>query len=162
MVNHPDRSSTIYPPTSIANIFGNWLNGVDNRFKQLIRVAALAVIWLFWLCRNDKFFNNKNCLLCMLSTGLLLHSVRGHSCNLWCIKTYLWRSVQDWRIRRETFYPYMDGSIICGLALHLIRRDYNFSFWYVIRRFIFSNFGFVSAVCIFAMQRLGVILKLFK
>ena len=25
--------STIYPPTSIANIFGSWLNGEDNRFK---------------------------------------------------------------------------------------------------------------------------------
>ena len=55
--------STIYPPTSIANIFGNLLNGVDNRFKQLIRVAAVAVIWSLWLCRNDNVFNDKNCSL---------------------------------------------------------------------------------------------------
>ena len=55
--------STIYPPNSIANIFGNGLNGVDNRFKQLIRVAALAVIWSLWLSRNDKVFNDKNCSL---------------------------------------------------------------------------------------------------
>ena len=37
--------STIYPPTSIVNIFGSWLNGVDNSYKQLIMVAALAIIW---------------------------------------------------------------------------------------------------------------------
>ena len=35
--------STLYPPRSVANIFGNWLNGVDPRFKLLIRVAAIAV-----------------------------------------------------------------------------------------------------------------------
>ena len=37
--------SILYPPKSIANIFGNWLNGVEHRFKRLIRVGALAVIW---------------------------------------------------------------------------------------------------------------------
>ena len=52
--------STLYPPRSIANIFGNWLNGVDRRFKLLIRVGALAIIWSLWLCRNDKVFNDKN------------------------------------------------------------------------------------------------------
>ena len=40
--------------------FCNWLNGVDNRFKRLIRVGALAVIWSLWLSRNDKVFNDKN------------------------------------------------------------------------------------------------------
>ena len=52
--------STLYPPRSVANIFGNWLNGVDPRFKLLIRVGAIAVIWSLWLCRNDKVFNDKN------------------------------------------------------------------------------------------------------
>jgi hypothetical protein len=52
--------SSLYPPQSVANIFGNWLNGVDNRFKLLIRVGAIAVIWSLWLCRNDKVFNDKN------------------------------------------------------------------------------------------------------
>jgi hypothetical protein len=36
--------STLYPPRSIANIFGNWLNGVDSRFKFLIRARAVAKI----------------------------------------------------------------------------------------------------------------------
>jgi hypothetical protein len=55
--------STLYPPRSVANIFGNWLNGVDPRFKILIRVGAIAVIWSLWLCINDKVFNDKNASL---------------------------------------------------------------------------------------------------
>jgi hypothetical protein len=30
----------------------------DTRFKRLIRMGAIVVIWLMWLCRNDKVFNN--------------------------------------------------------------------------------------------------------
>jgi hypothetical protein len=52
--------SSLHPPPSIANIFGNWLNGVEVRFKNLIRVGAIAIIWSLWLCRNDKVFNDKN------------------------------------------------------------------------------------------------------
>ena len=59
MVSHPDRFYLI-SPRSVANIFGNWLNGIDSRFKLLIRVGAIAVIWSLWLCRNDKIFNDKN------------------------------------------------------------------------------------------------------
>jgi hypothetical protein len=52
--------STLFPPRSIAKIFGNWLNGIDNRFKKHIRVRAITFIWSLWLCRNDKVFNDKN------------------------------------------------------------------------------------------------------
>jgi hypothetical protein len=31
-------ASTLFPPCSITNIFGNWLNGINNRFKKHIRV----------------------------------------------------------------------------------------------------------------------------
>jgi hypothetical protein len=51
---------SLYPPTSIANVFGNWLHGIDLRFRTLIRVGAIAVIWSLWLCRNDKVFDDKN------------------------------------------------------------------------------------------------------
>jgi hypothetical protein len=53
-------ASTLFPPRSITNIFGNWLNGIDNRFKKHIRVGAISFIWSLWLCRNDEVFNNKN------------------------------------------------------------------------------------------------------
>ena len=50
----------LYPPRSVANIFGNWLHEIDHRFRILIRVGALAIIWSLWLCRNDMVFNAKN------------------------------------------------------------------------------------------------------
>jgi hypothetical protein len=53
-------ASTLFPPRSITNIFGNWLNGIEKRFKKHIRVGAIAFIWSLWLCRNDKVFNDKN------------------------------------------------------------------------------------------------------
>ena len=49
-----------HPPWSVANIFGNWLHGIDNKFRTIIRVGAIALIWSLWLCRNDKVFNDKN------------------------------------------------------------------------------------------------------
>jgi hypothetical protein len=49
----------LYPPRSVANIFGNWLHGIDNRFRTFIRVGALAVIRSLWLSRNDKVFSGK-------------------------------------------------------------------------------------------------------
>jgi hypothetical protein len=53
-------ASILFPPCSIINIFGNWLNGIDNSFKKHIRMGAIAFIWSVWLCRNDKVFNDKN------------------------------------------------------------------------------------------------------
>ena len=53
-------ASSLYPPTSVANIFGHCLDSISNRFKTLIRVGAYALLWSLWLCRNDLVFNNKN------------------------------------------------------------------------------------------------------
>jgi hypothetical protein len=38
-------------------MFDNWLQGVDNKYRILIR---LALIWSLWLCRNELVFNGKN------------------------------------------------------------------------------------------------------
>jgi hypothetical protein len=53
-------TSCLYPPTSIANVFGNWVHGIDNKFKNLLRVGAMVLIWSLWLCRNDKVFDDKS------------------------------------------------------------------------------------------------------
>jgi hypothetical protein len=53
-------ASGLYTPTSIANLFGNWLHGIDYKYRILLRVGAMALIWSLWLCRNDKVFNDKN------------------------------------------------------------------------------------------------------
>jgi hypothetical protein len=54
-------ASTLYPTTSVAKVFGNWLHGTDLRFRRLIRMVALAVMWTLWLCKNNKINNDKNC-----------------------------------------------------------------------------------------------------
>jgi hypothetical protein len=67
-------ASSLYPSTSVANIFRNWPHGIDLGFRMLIRVGALVVVCLLWLCRNDKVFNNENCSLLQViykCTGVL-------------------------------------------------------------------------------------------
>src|SRR6266540_837694 len=39
-------ASNLYLPRSAANIFGNWLCGLDHKFRILIRVGAIAILWL--------------------------------------------------------------------------------------------------------------------
>jgi hypothetical protein len=53
-------ASGLYPSTSIVNVFGNWVHGIDYKYKILLRVGVMALIWSLWLCRNDKVFDNKN------------------------------------------------------------------------------------------------------
>ena len=47
----------ISPPTSVANLFGHWLNGVDKKTKTRIRIGTCAFVWAIWNCRNDVVFN---------------------------------------------------------------------------------------------------------
>jgi hypothetical protein len=52
-------ASTLYPPSSVSNIFGNWLQGIDIRDRTHIRVGAIALLWSLWLCRNNLIFDAK-------------------------------------------------------------------------------------------------------
>jgi hypothetical protein len=52
-------ASSLFLPCGITNIFGNWLNEIDHRFKKYIRVGAIVFIWSLWLWRNDKVCNKK-------------------------------------------------------------------------------------------------------
>jgi hypothetical protein len=47
-------ASGLYPPTSIANIFENWLSGINYKYRILLRVGVMALILSLWLCRNHK------------------------------------------------------------------------------------------------------------
>jgi hypothetical protein len=51
---------SLYPATSVANIFGHWLDGISNRFRTQIRVGVIALLWALWLCRNNLVFEGKN------------------------------------------------------------------------------------------------------
>jgi hypothetical protein len=37
-------ASSLYPSHSVANILRNWLHGIDHKFKEHIRVGAIAII----------------------------------------------------------------------------------------------------------------------
>jgi hypothetical protein len=105
--SHIQVASSLYPPTSVANIFRNWLHDIDLRFRMLIRVGAFAVIWSLWLCRNDKVFNDKNCSLLQVfyrCTGILhlwspLQRMVNHD-------LFLRRCTRLEATVRDTFSPY--------------------------------------------------------
>jgi hypothetical protein len=42
---------------NITNLFGNWLNGIDKKTKEQIRVGVCALVWTIWNCRNEVVFN---------------------------------------------------------------------------------------------------------
>jgi hypothetical protein len=100
-------ASRLYPPTSVANIFGNWLHGIDLRFRTLIRMGALTVIWSLWLYRNDKIFNDKNYSLLQViyrCTGILrlwspLQRMENHG-----LFTEVCTQLEA--TARDTFFPY--------------------------------------------------------
>ena len=52
-------ASNLYPPTSVTNIYGPWLDGIPNTFSALIWVGASALLWSLWLCINGCIFNGK-------------------------------------------------------------------------------------------------------
>jgi hypothetical protein len=47
----------ITPPTSVSNLFGNWLNGIDRKIKARICVEVCALVWAIWNFCNDVVFN---------------------------------------------------------------------------------------------------------
>jgi hypothetical protein len=99
-------------------------------------------------------------LSCRLSTDVPVFSVCGHLFSVWSIATYLRRFVHGWRLHQEILLPYMGDSIIYGLALHLYFRQSTIAqHWYVFRIFyvFFRPKYYRTAMCIFAMQRPGVI-----
>jgi hypothetical protein len=52
----------LYHPCSVANIYANWLHGINHKFIILIRVV-LAIIWSLWIYRNENAFNDENVFL---------------------------------------------------------------------------------------------------
>jgi hypothetical protein len=72
-------ASGLYPPTIIANVFENWVHGIDYKYIILLRVGAMALIWSLWLYRNDKVFAIKILHSCRLSTDVQALSGYSHS-----------------------------------------------------------------------------------
>ena len=66
----------IHPPTSVANLFGNWLRGVDKKEKVQIRVGVCAMLWAIWNTRNDVIFNSANISSFMQVIPKAIHWIR--------------------------------------------------------------------------------------
>jgi hypothetical protein len=118
MVNHPSSIWSLFP-CSVANIFGNWLHGIDNRFRTLIRVGALAISWLLWLCRNDKVFNAKiySSLQVIYRCTSTLHLWSSSSMDGALRPVYKGMcTIGDYG--EVYFFPDMGGSIIYGSNIH--------------------------------------------
>ena len=81
----------IPPPTNVTNMFGNWLNGMDTKTKDRIRIGVSAICWSIWNYRNNLFLTgNKLFMSYRLSIWRCTGSSYGLSCCLWTSGT-LWR-----------------------------------------------------------------------
>jgi hypothetical protein len=138
-------ASTLFPPCSIANIFGNWHNGNDHRFKKHIRMGAIAFIWSLWLCRNDKVFNDRN-------SSILQITYRG-ICTLHLWSSLQWVEDQDLFIcarlkatARDTFPNMVPHSLRIGSSeawLQLFSMICNFTFYFFYM--IHTGFGLCAS-----------------
>jgi hypothetical protein len=90
---------TLYPSHNVTNIFGNWLNGIDYRFKSILGWERLFLFGRYGYIEMIKCLTTKTLLFCRLSTVVHIHYVYGHLYRGRRIETYLWRSVHGWRLR---------------------------------------------------------------
>jgi fructose-specific phosphotransferase system IIC component len=49
----------IPPLANVTNMFGNWLNGVDKKNKNNVRIGICSLMLAIWNCRNDVVFNKR-------------------------------------------------------------------------------------------------------
>ena len=66
----------VYPPISVSNMFGSWLNGIDKGTKARIRIGVAAILWAIWNCRNDIVFNKKSSSHYMQVINMAIHWIR--------------------------------------------------------------------------------------
>lgn len=118
-------ASNLYPPTSVANIFGHWLDGIPNMFKALIRVGAYALIWSLWLCRNDLVFNGKMLLLCRLFSVVRNRFIHGLCYNDRSTNRCSRRYVRGWSRWLRRVFSNMGGSITSGSIHHHLRHRHS-------------------------------------
>ena len=66
----------ISPPANITNMFGNWLNGIDNKTKARIRIGVSALCWAIWICRNNVVFNKTGVFHFLQVINMVVHWIR--------------------------------------------------------------------------------------
>jgi hypothetical protein len=86
-------ASSLYPPTSVANIFGIGFMVLISSLGHLLRWERLPLYGRYGYVGMTKFLTIKIVLSCRLSTDVPVFSVCGHIFSGWRTTTYLWRSV---------------------------------------------------------------------
>jgi hypothetical protein len=78
----------IPPPTNIIIMFGNWINGINNKTKPQIHIGVSTLVWSIWSCRNNIVFHMNNSTIFI---NMAVHWIQ------------LWRflSQEDWRWWRD-------------------------------------------------------------
>jgi hypothetical protein len=49
----------IRAPSSVSNMFGNWLEGFNHNIRNIVLLGAASICWALWLIRNDFVFKRK-------------------------------------------------------------------------------------------------------
>jgi hypothetical protein len=105
--------------------------------ELLLEWERLSLYGRYGCVEMTRFLMTRIVLSCRLSIDIPIFSVYGHLCSRWRIAISLRRSVHDWRLRQGTLFPYMGGSIIYRLVLHLLLRRSTIAHdWYVFRLFM--------------------------
>jgi hypothetical protein len=64
------------PPKSVANLFGNWLSGLNKKDVKLIRIGVCAIVWTLWNAHNDHVFNKPKALSFLQVISMATHWIR--------------------------------------------------------------------------------------
>ena len=82
-------------------------------------MGAIAVIWLLWLCRNDKIFNDTKFFLNAGNLRMYTPASFMVVCTTCGVLRHIYGGVcLVGRYSERLFLSDMDGSIVFGLVLH--------------------------------------------
>jgi hypothetical protein len=113
-----------------------------NKWKMTRTSSAISFV--------QRYYLHPKITVSVLSRHILVLDTSGIS---------LQRCLHNWRIQQGIFFPNMNGSVICGLALlclsHALFILLNTSSRVLC---LVCNNWILAAVCILSMQRLGLIL----
>jgi hypothetical protein len=113
-------ASGMYPPHSVANVFRNWLHGIDICLECLLGWERLPLFGLYGYVEIIKCLIIKTLLSCRSSIGTgILHlwsSLRQVENRDLFMEVCSWLETKA----RDTFLD-MGGSIINGVMPHLLR-----------------------------------------
>jgi hypothetical protein len=87
MFNHVAFS--LYPPTSVANVFGNGFMVLISDFERLLGWERLLLYGRYVYVEMTRFLMVGIFLYCRLSTDVQEFYVCGHLCSGWRTETFL-------------------------------------------------------------------------